>query len=83
MVLEVSFPFLEMFMKGKLNLKEYKKHSSNLPKDVRIVRAYDSNRYMPDYHMFSIALVIESKEFEELPVGSVIPHFNFEFVKDA
>lgn len=81
MMIEISFPFLEMFIKGELNLEEYKKHYSNLPKDTKIIRVCDTNQYMPDYHMTSITLILESKEFEELPLGARIPHFNFQFIK--
>lgn len=80
-IIEVSFPFLEMFIKGELNFEEYKKHYSNLPKDTKIIRACDTNQYMPDYYMTSISIIIESQEFEELPLGGRIPHFNFEFIK--
>ena len=81
MLIEISFPYLEMILKGKLEMKEYKKHISNLPKDTEIIRSYDARQYMPDRNMTAITLVIKSKEFGEVLSGCQIPHFNFQFVK--
>ena len=80
-IIEISFPFLEIFIKGELNFEEYKKYYSNLPKDTKIIRVCDTSQCMPFYHMTSMSLIIESQEFEELPIGTRIPHFNFEFIK--
>jgi len=80
-MIEIGFPFFEMLLKGELNFEEYKKQTSNLPKDAKIVRVADTNQFMPDRYMTSISFIIESETFEELPLGARIPHFNFEFVK--
>ena len=81
MMVEISFPFFEMLLTGELDFEEYKKQVSNLPKDTKIVRAADTNQFMPDRYMTIISFIIESETFEELPLGTRIPHFNLEFVK--